>query len=483
VKDLLHYTSTRSTDRANAWLTEDQTILPVALAVDNKVRIDILVIESWATAQLASVGLGLMTPEDYVATHAAICAGMKDENVNWIIVPCCDGMTRQADIDYAASKRADTPVEPVENVNDPFAGDATTTTHTNAGADSNKSKTAKNYYAMGSSQGTHWGVMIIDKAKNEARWLDGALKFVHKNGKVYVGAMLPAVRIAGKALCGYDRVTNLPCSKFEATTLKHVPTDHSDNLYKEDKGCACGPWVFAIIQYILDNDAFLTDEHGLKGTFASNRKARHVQSMAFNSMSTKKAINQMVQEELYRQEPDIVPYRLTPQVARILNVFNPDGFLKQVRDLQKKGQASRSGKGGKGGRDHDDEDEENSSDDDDDESGTFDDTDISKSTLMALVRGDPSGYSHLTTKHEKMRQALENQRELEKSIETARAAKKKAAKEEAASKEAERQKDECKLIWHWATLREELAASKPRKFQQRQSARLRISHKTRRRMV
>jgi hypothetical protein len=415
IKELLRYTSTRLTDPANAWLSEDQITLPVALTVDNKARTDILVIESHAAAHLASVGLGLVTPEDFAATHSGMYAGMKDENVNWIIVPCNDGMTRQAEVDLAARKRAEQPVEPVTSFND-------TDPVGRGGANWNRRNKKNNDYGTGSSQGMHWGVMIIDKAKNEARWLDGALRPERKNGKVYVGVMFPAARVAGKVLCGYDRVMNLPRGQFTATTLKHVPNDHGDNGFKGDAGCACGPWVIAIIQYILNNDSFLTAEHGLKETFASNMKAHHAQTMAFNSRTTRMAMNRMVQDEIYGQEPNLMPYRLTAQVARILDVSNPDGLPIQVRNLLNKGRAPQSGKSHR--RDRDDSNDDGD-DDDDDEGGNFEDTDVEKSTLMDIVRKNPSAYSHLKSKKEKMRQALENQRELQRSFE-AQAVKKNA---------------------------------------------------------
>jgi hypothetical protein len=446
INDFLHYSSTGSEDYANAWLSEDQVTLPLALIADNKERPDILILESAAASCLASIGLGLVTPDDFAAAHLGMFAGMKDESINWIIVPCNDGMTRQAEIALAAKKKAEMPVEPTVTSKDtgPVLDDAeeddevdeehvesdaldkNTNTQTKEGAVSNTMKEPKSDYGKGSSQGMHWGVMIIDKARNEARWLDGALNLTRKNGKVCIQApMLRAGWVAGKVLCGYDRVMQLPRGQFTATTLKHTPHEYRDNSFRGDAGCACGPWVIAMIQYILDNAGFLTAEHGLKGTFASNRKRGHVIDMAFDSLRTRTATQEMVKAEYEKEVPsDALPCRLTLRILKI--ICNSDNLRKNLDSFLGNGQTLRGGAGGNSGEKNGGNDS-----DDDDETGNHRDTDVLKSTLMDIVHRDLGAYSHLNTNDEKRELARINQIELEKNLKKAKAEKEKAEREKA----------------------------------------------------
>jgi hypothetical protein len=446
INDFLHYSSTGSEDYANAWLSEDQVTLPLALIADNKGRPDILILESAAASCLASIGLGLVTPDDFAAAHLGMFAGMKDESINWIIVPCNDGMTRQAEIALAAKKKAEMPVEPTVTSKDtgPVLDDAeeddevdeehvesdaldkNTNTQTKEGAVSNTMKEPKSDYGKGSSQGMHWGVMIIDKARNEARWLDGALNLTRKNGKVCIQApMLRAGWVAGKVLCGYDRVMQLPRGQFTATTLKHTPHEYRDNSFRGDAGCACGPWVIAMIQYILDNAGFLTAEHGLKGTFASNRKRGHVIDMAFDSLRTRTATQEMVKAEYEKEVPsDALPCRLTLRILKI--ICNSDNLRKNLDSFLGNGQTLRGGAGGNSGEKNGGNDS-----DDDDETGNHRDTDVLKSTLMDIVHRDLGAYSHLNTNDEKRELARINQIELEKNLKKAKAEKEKAEREKA----------------------------------------------------
>jgi hypothetical protein len=446
INDFLHYSSTGSEDYANAWLSEDQVTLPLALIADNKGRPDILILESAAASCLASIGLGLVTPDDFAAAHLGMFAGMKDESINWIIAPCNDGMTRQAEIALAAKKKAEMPVKstvtskdtgPVgdhaeeddemdEEQVESDALDKNTNTQTKEGAVSNTMKEPKSDYGKGSYQGMHWGVMIIDKARNEARWLDGAINLTRKNGKVCIRApMLRAGWVAGKVLCGYDRVMQLPRGQFTATTLKHTPHEYRDNSFRGDTRCACGPWVIAIIQYILDNAGFLTAEHGLKGTFASNRRRGHVIGMAFDSLRTRTAAQEMVKAEYEREMPsDALPCRLTLRILKI--ICNSDNLRKNLDSFLGNGRTPPGGAGGNSGKTNGGNDS-----DDDDETGNHRDTDVLKSTLMDIVRSDPGAYSHLNTNDEKRELARINQIELEKNLEKAKAEKEKAERERA----------------------------------------------------
>jgi hypothetical protein len=438
INDFLHYSSTGSEDYANAWLSEDQVTLPLALIADNKGRPDILILESAAASCLASIGLGLVTPDDFAAAHLGMFAGMKDESINWIIAPCNDGMTRQAEITLAVKKKAEMPVEPTVTSKDTGpvgddteehvesdALDKNTNTQTKEGAVSNTMKEPKSDYGKGSYQGMHWGVMIIDKARNEARWLDGAINLTRKNGKVIIRApMHRAGWVAGKVLCGYDRVMQLPRGQFTATTLKHTPHDYRDNSFRGDVGCACGPWVIAIIQYILDNAEFLTAEDGLKGTFASNRRRGHVIGMAFDSLRTRTAAQEMVKAEYEREVPsDALPCRLTLRILKI--ICNSDNLRKNLDSFLGNGRTPPGGAGVNSGK------KNGGNDPDDDETGCHRDTDVLKSTLMDIVRSDPGAYSHLNTNDEKRELARINQIELEKNLEKAKAEKEKAEREKA----------------------------------------------------
>jgi hypothetical protein len=385
VGEFLHILATGNTDRTNSWLKDDQINIPLALAVHNSGREDILVIHTSPGSLLASMGLGRNPPENFATAYPDILALMKQGTFRWIVVPCNDAMVAQTEAEKAAEESqvqpaTTSPVEEEIEMDVPTKNDK-------AKAKGSKASTVKrdqqSKWGTSGAQGMHWGLMVIDTTTNEASWFDGALTIGRKNNKRYIEFMWPAGWVAGKVLCGYDQVMKRHPGCFTASTLKHVPHDHDDNNYKGDRGCACGPWLFAIFQYVLDHPEFLTNDHGLKGSFTAAKKAKRVREMAFDSLTTRIAMQQMIKRQFDKQEPDAIPYRLTPRIMKILDEPSCSNLLTGLNSLLPKDQGS----------DEDSEDHSNDDGNEDYRAAPLDD-------LLSLIENDPEEYAGLTKKQQ-----------------------------------------------------------------------------------
>ncbi|CAI9636313.1 hypothetical protein GT037_001297 [Alternaria burnsii] len=334
IDEFIKIVATQSTDSDNSWLDNNALELAsVILTNELKERSDIVIVPSSSAISLALIGQCMCDKDEFEKNDLSTeChAAMKKENVRWIVVPVTDGM-------ISADKRS-------------IPGG-----------------------------GRHWGFMIIDKQKNDARWLDGHLE-VKKNrkGKWRITQMHTTGWVAGKILCGYEKVMNLKRGQFTAATLKYVPDDTEENSYKFDQGSACGPWVFAMLEYILDHPKFLTCADGLYGIFRYKHRQRHGKAMAFNSLASRKRIQEIIRGVADSNlGDDVLPYMLSTRILKILNYPSTVDLLVGINFFNRsKPPPPERGHNGNSekGLDDDDNDDDNDDDDDDDDSDSDSDSD------------------------------------------------------------------------------------------------------------
>jgi len=388
MQEFLNIIATGSTDNnLNSWLLNNHLDLTTLLLTELKAKSDILVIPSDPATTLAHVGLGVTDPDFFkggLLTEKCYEA-MNKEDIRWVVVPVTDGMAdrNQARRDEAEARAAAKAAKVKENKtsNDPPI---------------EQEEAADQPEISPPNPGTHWGFMIVDKQNNDARWLDGNLKLKKDNRKWSIERMSNAGWVAGKILCGYDRVMGLERGGFTAATLKHVPHDTKDNAYKGDKGSACGPWVYAMLEYILKRPFILENPGGLYNAFRKRHLNTHKRLMAFNSLKTREDMQKIIRDEA---EPNLsvneLPYNM---MVRILNIlYRPatshllsgiDRFNLLSRSQPKRGRNGGSGKGPAGG----DNDDDNDDDHDDGDGFSHIDKDLQAAILATLAdqhRRDP----------------------------------------------------------------------------------------------
>lgn len=341
VEDFIKTIATSKTDYRNSWLSDDQVALPVVLltALEKK-RSDILVVPPTPASILGSIGLGIYPSNYFAYSFPDIARAMKSENIRWIVVPCNDGMTRdseQAVLDQTNQNGAES-----DKAND----SATATgekqkgerkaTKTGGASRKNGTKTMNEPRIVGTTDqgiGAHWGLMIIDKHRDDARWLDGSLEIGEERGKSYIKAMHKAGGSAGKILSGYEKVMRRAPGQITTSTLKYIPQDRHNN-YNGDAGSACGPWVFAILEYILENPGFLSTDRGLKGTFDKRSKDHHRRNMGFDSWLTRLTMQSIISEEADKElAADDLPFKMTVPILKILGSIRPTGLLDDINNF------------------------------------------------------------------------------------------------------------------------------------------------------
>lgn len=297
VEDFMQLIATAATDQDNRRLTDNQIALPILLLTHViKERSDVVVIPPGAASTLCDIGLGEKNSESFLETHRVLCSAMKDEAFRWIVVPCTDGMLSSDLRDKDAAKQNESK-------------------DTNSNNDDGSRPTLPTY--VGGAK--HWGLMVIDKIRNDACWLDGHLRLGPKRSnskQLRIEYMSLAGRAAGKVLCGYDQVMSNEPGGFTARTLKYIPQDHEDNAYRGDEGSACGPYAFGMLQYIFNNPAFLEN---LKETFLRSKWDRHCTNLKFNSWSTRLQMQDLIRREAHKHESmDEMPYKTTARVLKLL---------------------------------------------------------------------------------------------------------------------------------------------------------------------
>ncbi|ORY11306.1 hypothetical protein BCR34DRAFT_664456 [Clohesyomyces aquaticus] len=130
----------------------------------------------------------------------------------------------------------------------------------------------------------HWGLLIVDKQRKTARFVDGRLTLKKEKGRFMISKMYGTGHAAGKVLCGIDRsLEGRPGFKrggFATCTLKFVPHQREDNKTKNDGGAACGLYIYRFLGYLYLSPDFLED---LLATFSEKNWEDHKNNMGFDS--------------------------------------------------------------------------------------------------------------------------------------------------------------------------------------------------------
>jgi len=382
MEDFVSIVATARTDRHHSWLEGHQLELAMALlTLVQKKRTDILFVPTSAGVILARIGLCIddkdRFKEDLISEQ--IYEAMQQEECRWIVVPVTDGMANERTAKRimrwrakAAKAKEQGETEEEEQVarrQEVSEENEMPATNKDGVPDGNKKEQQESEPEMTPSGGTHWGFMVIDKERNDARWLDGHVDVTQKANKHwYIHNMhkpSPAW-VAGKILCGYDKVMDLERGGFTAATLKHVPHDTKNNSYRGDEGSACGPWVYAMLKYILDNPKFLTDAGGLYSAFSSRYRRRHPQNMAFNSLQTRKGMQEIIRKEADKNlgENDL-PYKMSARIVQILGLPSTGQLCDAVASLNPNRRAPPGPDGNRSSRKEPGSDDDNSDGDDD----------------------------------------------------------------------------------------------------------------------
>jgi hypothetical protein len=377
VKGFFDITTTASTDtkEQTSWLSDDQIAVPIVLLLEQlqEKRNDILIIPLAAGTYLASIGLGGLDRDEFLDQAPGLYEAMKQENIRWIIIPCNDGMTarllqernwklekdlakKQAEQEEANARSQKTKKSAAksgqkEKKSTPTTGEKAAKKNEDTQGDN----TSTVEHVPFEKAGMHWGFIVIDKKREDARWFDSHLTLDTKtNGKPRISHMFKTGWVAGKVLCGYDTVMERERGKFIARTLKHVPNDTTHNWYTGDKGAACGPWVFAMLRYILEHPTYLTNEKGLRGTFTSKRLLRHALRMAFDSRKTRADMQNIIRQEADKSLSDMeLPINMSTRILKILHRPSTADIRRGIKNF------------GRSGRNHggDDDDEDDDSHD------------------------------------------------------------------------------------------------------------------------
>lgn len=380
MREFVNILATSNTDADNSWLWDNQLDLAtVLLALVEKKRRDILIMPAGAATILAGVGLCLTNKEKFKTLDRSMESynTMTRKDVRWIVIPVTNGMASPQEVERVKAARAEVEeakrnkraVEKEQRVTEePMLGQCASVID-GEGGDARSKEEEEEEEEMQSRSGTHWGFMVIDKQRNDTRWLDGHVDVRQKANKHwYIHKMVrqgPAW-VAGKILCGYDKVMDLERGGFTAATLKHVPHDTRDNSYKGDVDSACGPWAYATLKYILDNKKFLTDPGGLYSAFSSRYRRRHPNRMAFNSLQTRSDMQEIIRREADKTlGANDLPYKMSARVVQILGLPSTGHLCSAVASLDPNRRAPPRPGGNRGSGEGPGSDDDGSDDGDD----------------------------------------------------------------------------------------------------------------------
>lgn len=346
-----------------SWFENEIVDLALSQLTDIHKRTDCYVLPTHYAAQLCHFGAGKMEQD---AIPVELLPILRDERKRFVIVPCNDAMLINLER-QASSNNLEADDAPIEtDVQDPNknSSDITNESATNseqaaiepeqpqqderaAQDDTEGAEDAEQpsvYYeeprasTPSLGQGAHWGLMIIDTQQDTARWLDGLLDIRSRekdgNRVVYIHSMLSAGIVAGKILCGYDRLLDRDPGHFTTSTIKWVPHQKGDNTDSRDNG-ACGPHMFACLKHLLDEPGALEDiyAHFRRGNAAPGNFRRG--RKGFNSSITRKEISDQILEERGR---GLTETALEPSLALEADVMDilglrvtPEKTLQAVR--------------------------------------------------------------------------------------------------------------------------------------------------------
>ncbi|KAI4947821.1 hypothetical protein J4E86_008337 [Alternaria arbusti] len=305
--------------------------------------------------------------------------------------------------------------------------------------------------------GNHWGLLVVDKQTKTARWIDGNITLVIRDGKNdrFPPDMSRAATVAGKILCGIEQLLGPERGKYNAKTAKYVPHQSENNSFRHDHG-ACGPYVVAFLEYLYQRNRL---SH-LRTLFGKRKKEQHCNDLDFDSLYTRVEMQRIIQVQSEKDaKADELSLKMTPDVFRILDpkvvapwvatawrdrtgmsdrppgLFDRYEFQKHSARGKRSGGGSGSGGvdgggggrgsrpgGGNGGRRPTPPPEKNVWDtDDEDEDDTYIDdlndpqnTQASKNILRGFIRERPGHYRGCTTKEEAYRLAWRTMKDEDK---------------------------------------------------------------------
>lgn len=249
-------------------------------------------------------------------------------------------------------------------------------------------------YKQGLGVGTHWSFIVVDRRDPEnptARYVDSQVVPTKRRNKWKITNIESNGEVAGKILRGFENVLELEKGKLEANTLKFVPHMHKHNASGSSDYGACGPYVYAFLDYILTNKTTLIDP-GLQAAYndESTRRTRAT-DFGFDSLAVRARFAEELLEERKKYEAlhkDRAVANLTDGVLRSL--MTVDDLINLVLSSGSSTESSISGNrrlarnpGGPGNNDDDS---------DDDPDGTFGDPPIEKVHLRDELDENAQGY-------------------------------------------------------------------------------------------
>lgn len=169
------------------------------------------------------------------------------------------------------------------------------------------------------ASGGHCGLLIIDKRKKTARWIDGNLTLTpseNKPGRMKINHMFVAGAVAATMVRGVERVLGLEHGAFHTKTIKYVPNQSEHNAFKSDGGASCGPYLIAFLEYVLSKNGRLAN---VDNVFKVETWKRNCEVMAFDSLKTRVHMQEIIQKKSEKlsgeKEP---PLKMSKEVYGIL---------------------------------------------------------------------------------------------------------------------------------------------------------------------
>ena len=343
-------------------LMPEQTVnLALALSVKKWKRSNTIVISDIHAQRLYALGTEIDTRAELLRSCPTLQQTLLNPQKRWIIIACNDGIMDAAGVgrtfdnineeDPAASSVTSVP-EPVPadrqqpdsqdaiEVHEDSATAPQEEEQSNAGEGEPETITTQ---PQGPKQyGNHWGLLVIDKTEKIARWVDSAIDTKERSddpNKLMFGTMHPAAIAAGKVLCGIDALLGdeqgFPKGGFTTSTLKYTPQQGSGNSYSGPDGGPCGPFMFAFLEYIFERATTL-DRIGVQKMFPRRQQGQ----VEFNSMHARREIRKLIQQE--GEKPDPMPFRLSPDLLRILNALPVEQLQRSVDAYQSRATAPAS---------------------------------------------------------------------------------------------------------------------------------------------
>ncbi|KAF2788365.1 hypothetical protein K505DRAFT_421153 [Melanomma pulvis-pyrius CBS 109.77] len=174
-------------------------------------------------------------------------------------------------------------------------------------------------------QGGHWSFIVVDTVSKTAGYIDSLVEVGRgKDGKDKISNIDINGGTAGKVLCGFETFMKYPKGGFKTSTLKWIPRqgNKGENHGSPDSG-ACGPYVYALMKYILSNRKVLMK--GLRESFTKMKKANYIKDINLNTRSTRVEVQTKLWDIRRRKEelnPELHPMNLEKRDL-LLTILSP----------------------------------------------------------------------------------------------------------------------------------------------------------------